>query len=99
MIPGWFGRWNDSGAYGPGGGRQHCGGAQPRARQEGRVVGGVGQLQAQVQAQGLGAFSAFLGVVRQLVAGAAPGGLTPQVPAEYRAAWDQIQSGIANKEG
>ena len=58
----------------------------------------LGQMQAQVEAGGNADFAAFLGVVRQLVEGAAPERLTPQVPEEFQEAWQAILDGIPRQE-
>jgi tetratricopeptide (TPR) repeat protein len=51
----------------------------------------LGQWQAQAaQAQGLGDFAAFCGLLRELVGGADAAGLAARVPESMRAAWDDL---------
>jgi hypothetical protein len=62
---------------------------------KGEWRGALGQLEAQVKAQELDAFAAFLGLLRQLVEGASPAGLAPQVPPEFREAWEAVVQGTS----
>ena len=58
----------------------------------------LGQLQEQVQAQGLGDLSTFLGLLRQLVEGTQTGHLEPHVPPDFRQAWEAVVRGISGHE-
>ena len=58
----------------------------------------LGQLQSQAKSAELDDLASFLGLVRQLVEGTSQDQLTPQVPEEYRQAWQTILEEIAKKE-
>ena len=58
----------------------------------------LGQWQEQARAQELSDLSTFLGLLRQLVEGMAPGHLEAHVPPDFRQAWDAVVRGIAEQE-
>lgn len=58
----------------------------------------LGEWQAGLHEQGLESLAVFMGVVRQLVDGADPLLLTPQIPAEFDKVWNNPLRAIERKE-